>query len=164
MSNTPRTNRRDFLRSASLLSAAAAVPLSTVVTACGIDAQSATITGRSIHWEEIADKLKGPGIYSTQNEGIWTGKAGSHAPQVTVTALGIQATTPHPQGPEEDPGHYVLCHFVEAADGTIFDFRVYTRFDTAGFTTALYVPETYIGSLTVYQYCTKHDLWATPVT
>ncbi|MEM9494157.1 MAG: hypothetical protein AAGC55_33735, partial [Myxococcota bacterium] len=94
---------------------------------------------------------------------IWEGKAGSHAPQVTVATGGggIEALTPHVQGTEEKPGHFITCQFVEGSDGTVFDFRIYTRTDADQVTDFLDVPSTYSGELNVYAYCTEHDLWLT---
>ena len=159
-----KTDRRNFMRSATLLSAAAAVPLVTVQAGCelgdsGLVAQPAG-DPRERAWREMAAELKTAGVYTPDNPGIWAGKEGSHTPQISLVGQGVEALTSHAQGPEDKPGHYILCHFVEGSDGTVFDFRLYTRQALANVTSLLAVPETYSGPVTVYSYCTEHDLWA----
>ncbi|MCG8419077.1 MAG: hypothetical protein MJE77_14170 [Proteobacteria bacterium] len=159
-------SRREFLRSATILSAAAAVPLTTVNSGCVSGSELSREFIGNIFWQEMAGKLKDEGVYSQGNQGMWGGKAGSHVPGYTKNQDGsIVATTMHKQGPPDDAGHYIVCQFVESTDdGTVFDFRLYTRLDDDNVSTTLYVPEDYTGGLKVYSYCTKHDLWENPVT
>jgi superoxide reductase len=161
-----RSNRRDFLRSATLLSTAAAVPMSAIVSACSSGSGSPpagdTVAERSAAWKMLAEPLKLPYVYTMANPGGWVGKEGTHVPQVAADSMGILVTSAHPQGgPTTTEGHYILCQFVEGTDGTIFDFVMYTRLDEDGVSNPLFVPETYKGELRVFQYCTEHDIWMT---
>jgi hypothetical protein len=161
-----RSNRRDFLRSATLLSTAAAVPMSAIVSACSSDSGSApagdSVAERSAAWKLLAEPLKMPYVYTMANPGMWVGKEGSHVPTVAADTMGLLVTSGHPQGaPATTEGHYILCQFVEGLDGTIFDFVMYTRLDNDFVSNPLFVPDTYKGELRVYQYCTEHDLWLT---
>jgi desulfoferrodoxin (superoxide reductase-like protein) len=159
-----RSNRRDFLRSATLLSTAAAVPMSAIMSACSSDSSSGSpgdaMAERSAAWKLLAEPLKMSGVYTLQNPGMWAGKEGSHVPTVAADSMGVLVTSGHAQGaPTTTEGHYILCQFVEGTDGTIFDFVMYTRLDEDFVSNPLFVPDTYKGELRVYQYCTEHDIW-----
>ncbi len=157
------TNRREFLRSAGIISAAAAVPIALVTSGCEVVADSGSIFAVNSGWQEMADKLKSDGVYSTANEGIWAGRSGSHAPQGQRVEGGVIATTMHAQSPEDTPGHFITSQFVEGDDGTVFDFILYTRLDSDNVSSTLFVPPSYTGVVKVYSHCTEHDLWQTTV-
>lgn len=173
------SSRRDFLQSATLLSAAAAVPMSTVLSACSSEGSGGASADDGIQtaWLEITGRLRDPsrtntfGAYTMSDPGIWMGKEGTHVPGAALQQNGtVLATSMHPQGPLDETtgtkdGHYILCHFVESEDEEIFDLVMYTRnFAIPDVKAELYVPPSYRGELRVYQYCTEHDLWYTTVT
>ncbi|WP_428265495.1 hypothetical protein [Haliangium sp.] len=167
MSRKLPSNRRDFLRSATLLSAAAAVPMSAILSGCANDGSGSSDgdpnSERSNAWRLLADSLKMPYVYTAATPGEWVDLVTPHVPVVGNDPMGVQVSSAHFQGaPNTRDGHYILCQFVEGLDGTIFDFVMYTRRDTEGdVSNPLLIPSSYSGQVRVYQYCTEHDLWMT---
>lgn len=132
-------DRREFLKTT-------AVAASAIAVASG----SKVFAGETASYAGI--------VYTEQQQGQWEGKAGSHAPQVTVTDNKVFVVTAHPM---TEP-HFIVRHTVVLADGTVVGAKTFTAADKSEFSVQL--PEGYKGNAYATSFCNMHDLWVTEFT
>lgn len=129
-------NRRDFMKSSLAVSAG-------VLAASVLPASAAENTKANIF------------AYSAANPGRWEGKAGSHAPVITIEGSKVTMETKH--GMSET--HYIVKHSLVTASGevlgeTVFfptDKKAISTFEVTGHHKELYA----------LSFCNLHDLWVT---
>ena len=115
--------------------------------------------GAAAVWVLVAN-LPGNVIYSEAEQGIWQGKAGSHAPVLTTKGDKGIIETKHGMS----PAHYIVRHsIVDHADNVVFrhtfkydDKEAKSSFDLS----LLKKGEKYIA----LSFCNKHDLWMSEVS
>ena len=130
-------NRRDFLKTSLTLGAGV---VATSLTACASDKKEAkATTPKGIY-------------YSKEEQGRWKGKAGSHAPVITVEGKKVTVETKH--GMSE--AHYIVKHTLLNAEGEVLGEKVFTSKDKALSTYELKEVPT---SLVATSFCNLHDLW-----
>ncbi len=130
-------NRRDFMRSS--LVASAGLLATTSIPAIAKE-----------------NSVKNIFAYSASEPGRWEGKAGSHAPVVSVDGNRVTVETKH--GMAEM--HYIVKHTIVTASGEVLGEKVFfpkndkkaiSTFDITGKHTQLYA----------LSFCNLHDLWVT---
>ncbi len=94
-------------------------------------------------------------IYTADNPGKWTGKAGSHAPVVTVDNLSIKVETKHGMSPK----HFIVRHTLVLEDGTVVGAKVFSPADIPLSNYSL--PTGYKGKVYATSFCNLHDFWLT---
>ena len=89
---------------------------------------------------------------------MWEGKAGSHAPEVTIKDGKVEVVTKHPMTAE----HFIVRHTVILADGKVLGGKTFTAKDKPE--SSFDLPKEYKGKLCVTSFCNLHDLWLTETT
>ncbi|MCI5218695.1 MAG: twin-arginine translocation signal domain-containing protein [Candidatus Electrothrix sp. LOE2] len=135
-------DRREFLKTTAVAASAVAVASGTKVFA-GEAAPAAPCAGI---------------IYTEQQQGHWEGKAGSHAPKVTVVDGKVSVVTPHPM----TELHFIVRHTVVLADGKVIGGKTFTHTDTPE--SSFELPAGYKGKACATSFCNLHDLWVTEFT
>lgn len=128
--------RRDFLK-ASLVTSAGLVA-ATVLPASAAENSKANIFA-----------------YTKENQGRWEGKAGSHAPVVTIEGNKVTVETKH--GMSE--AHYIVKHSLLDANGNVLGEQIFFPQDKKAIST--YVIEGKYTELYALSFCNIHDLWVT---
>lgn len=133
-------DRREFLKT-------------TVVAASAV----AVTSGSKVFAGETAASHAGV-VYTEKQQGQWEGKAGSHAPKVTVAEGKVSVVTEHPM----TEAHFIVRHTVVLEDGTVIGGKTFTHADKpeSSFT----LPKDYKGKACATSFCNLHDLWATEFT
>ncbi len=129
-------NRRDFMKTSLVASAG-------LITATVLPASAAENTKANIF------------AYSEKNQGRWAGKAGSHAPVITIDGDKVTMETKH--GMSET--HYIVKHSLLTESGEVLgeniffpsDKKAISTFDVKGHHKELYA----------LSFCNLHDLWVT---
>lgn len=99
-----------------------------------------------------------PGIiYTKDNQGKWEGKAGSHAPEVTVAGGKVAIKTNHPIS----EAHFIVRHSLVLEDGTVVGATTFTPKDTPE--SSYELPGGYKGKIYATSFCNLHDFWLTEV-
>lgn len=96
-------------------------------------------------------------VYTAENPGKWAGKAGSHAPKVTVTGNEVAVVTMHSMS----PAHYIVRQTLVLEDGTYVGAATFKPTDKPESTYEL--PAGYKGKIYVTSFCNLHDFWVTEV-
>ncbi|MCI5131148.1 MAG: desulfoferrodoxin [Candidatus Electrothrix sp. EH2] len=134
------THRREFLKTTAFAASALAVASSSNVFA-----------------DETAASYSGI-VYTEKDQGQWNGKAGSHAPKVTVTDGKVSVVTEHPM----TAPHFIVRHTVVLADGKVIGAKTFTHTDKPESSCDL--PAGYKGKVRASSFCNLHDLWVTEFT
>jgi len=92
-------------------------------------------------------------IYSEKEQGLWDGKAGSHAPVISVDGRKVSVETKHGM----DPDHFIVRHTLVLQDGSLLGGKTFKPGDTAK--SEYELPEGYKGKISATSYCNMHDLW-----
>ena len=129
-------NRREFIKS-SLAVTAGAVALSAVPA----------MASNSSHVNIFA--------YTKENPRRWSGKAGSHAPVVTVKGHTVTVETKHGMS----AGHYIVKHSVVDSQGKVLGENVF--FPDSKKAISTFEIKGSHKDLTALSFCNLHDLWAT---
>lgn len=129
-------NRRDFIKSSLVASAG-------VLAATSIPAIAKENSVKNIF------------AYSTSEPGRWEGKAGSHAPVVTVDGNNVTIETKH--GMAEM--HYIVKHSLVTSSGEVLGEQVFFPKDKKAIST-YEIKEKGI-QLFALSFCNLHDLWVT---
>jgi superoxide reductase len=152
-------NRRDFITKAVVLGAGVfATSLSACESDCKKDKCKTTDEGNQTkckvaHPKEVHHAPKGI-YYSKSNQGRWEGKAGSHAPIVTVEGKKVTVETKHGMS----DAHFIVKHALLNAEGEVLGETVFTSKDKPVSTFELKeVPTTMVAT----SFCNLHDLWVT---
>jgi superoxide reductase len=125
-------DRREFLKT-SLLAAGAAVIVRPA-------------------WASAASGGFPPGvIYTSENQGKWEGKAGSHAPKVEVKGGNVSITTAHPMS----AAHFIVRHTLVAPDGTVIGAKTFSA------VSSYELPAGSAGTFIATSFCNLHDFWLT---
>ena len=128
--------RRDFLKTS--LAASAGLVAATVLPASAADNSKANIFA-----------------YTQEHQGRWEGKAGSHAPVITIEGNKITVETKH--GMSET--HYIVKHSLLDANGNVLGEQIFFPQDKKAIST--YVVEGKHSELYALSFCNIHDLWVT---
>lgn len=91
--------------------------------------------------------------YSTNEPGRWKGKAGSHAPVVSVEGNKVTVETRH--GMAES--HYIVKHTLVTAEGEVLGEKVFSPKDKKA--TSSYEIKGNHKELYALSFCNRHDLW-----
>jgi len=94
-------------------------------------------------------------IYTKDNPGIWKGKEGSHAPEVTVTGSKVAIVTKHPMSDK----HFIVRHTLVLEDGTYVGATTFTPADKPE--SSYELPAGYKGKFYATSFCNQHDFWLT---
>lgn len=128
-------NRRDFLKTALAVSGGLAVS-----TLADVSAEAA----------HFPDGI----IYTADNEGMWKGKAGGHAPVITMNGNNITVTTKHVMTEK----HFIVRHVALSSDGKVLGSKTFSPADKEAVSN-YELPAGYKGKLFVTSFCNQHDLW-----
>jgi superoxide reductase len=134
-------DRREFLKTSAVAASAVAVASGSKVFAA--EAKEACHVGI---------------VYTEQQQGKWEGKAGSHAPKVTVADGKVSVVTVHPM---TEP-HFIVRHTVVLADGTVIGGKTFIHTDKPE--SSFDLPEGYKGKACATSFCNLHDFWVTEFT
>ena len=128
--------RRDFMKKTLAVSAVA-------LTAATIPAMAKANTEANIF------------AYSKENPGRWEGKAGSHAPVITVKGDTVTIETKHGMA----PAHYIVKHTLLSKTGEVLGERVFFTHDKKAVSSF----KIKAGSSDYFalSYCNLHDQWVT---
>lgn len=141
-------NRRNFIKTSLLLTAGVATTLS----ATEEKAKEAPKKEEIKKEEAIAPK----GIfYSSENQGRWKGKNGSHAPVITVDGKKVTIETKH--GMSE--AHYIVKHMLLTTEGEVLGEMVFFPKDKKAIST--FELKEAPKHLVATSFCNLHDLWIT---
>jgi superoxide reductase len=99
-------------------------------------------------------------IYTKENPGKWKGKAGSHAPQISVEGRKVTITTPHPMS----LGHYIVRHTLVLKDGSVAGEQTFFPVKDTKAVSTFELPEGYKSPFYATSFCNLHDLWLTEGT
>lgn len=91
--------------------------------------------------------------YTKEHQGRWEGKAGSHAPVVTIEGNKVTVETKH--GMSE--AHYIVKHSLRDSNGNVLGEQVFFPQDKKAIST--YVIEGKYTELYALSFCNIHDLW-----
>jgi superoxide reductase len=133
-------DRREFLKTSAVAASAVAVASSAPVFAGDPAPSHAGI------------------VYTEQQQGKWQGKAGSHAPKVTVAEGKVSVVTEHPM----TEAHFIVRHTVVLADGTVVGGKTFSAADKPE--SSFDLPADYKGKVCATSFCNLHDLWVTTFT
>jgi len=128
--------RRDFLKGSAVAVSALALGLGTNAFA----SQGASFAGI---------------IYTKDNPGKWSGKVGSHAPEVKVEGGKVMVKTNHPMS----DGHFIVRHTLVLEDGTVVGAATFTSNDKPE--SSYDLPAGYKGKIYATSFCNLHDFWLT---
>ncbi len=131
-------NRRNFLKSSLLLAGGAAV----------------TAGARGAMAGDQANGYPVNIVFTAANPGVWAGKEGSHAPQITVA--GGKATVFTKHGMSEE--HFIVRHTLVTGDGKVLGAKLFSPSDEEA-KSEYALPEGYKGKLYATSFCNKHDFW-----
>jgi len=129
-------NRRDFMKTSLVASAG--------VIAAGVIPASASENTRANIF-----------AYSKENEGRWEGKAGSHAPVISIKGNKVTMETKH--GMSET--HYIVKHSLLTSTGEVLGENVFFPSDKKAIST-FELKESH-KELFALSFCNLHDLWVT---
>ena len=135
--------RRNFMKTSLLLGAGVA---GTSVTALAKEEKKT---------EESNDEkvmLKGL-YYSNDKQGRWKGKAGSHAPVITVDGKKVTIETKH--GMSE--AHYIVKHTLLTTEGEVLGETVFSPKDKKAI--SIFELKEVPTHLIASSFCNLHDLW-----
>jgi superoxide reductase len=96
-------------------------------------------------------------VYTEASPGKWEGKAGSHAPQVSVDGMKVGVATKHPMSEK----HFIVRHTLVAADGTVVGAKTFFPTDAEA-ASSFEVPAA--GTYYATSFCNIHDFWVTEFT
>ena len=96
-------------------------------------------------------------VYTEADQGKWEGKAGSHAPKVSVEELKVGIVTKHPMSEK----HFIVRHTLVAADGTVIGAKTFFPADAEA-SSSFEAPAA--GTYYATSFCNLHDLWVTVIT
>lgn len=117
----------------------------------------ALASGTSVLAHESSASLSGV-VYTEKDQGKWEGKAGSHAPKITVSEGKVSVVTEHPM---TEP-HFIVRHTVVLADGTVIGAKTFSHVDKPE--SSFELPAGYTGKVCATSFCNLHDLWVTEFT
>jgi len=145
-------DRREFLKTTAVAASAVAVASSTTVLAGETAISSAKIS------DGMPPEMPAGIVYTEQQQGQWQGKAGTHAPKVTVADGKVTVVTEHPM---TEP-HFIVRHTVVLANGKVLGGKTFSHTDKA--ISSFDLPAGYKGKICATSFCNLHDLWVTEFT
>ena len=128
--------RRDFLKTS-------------LVTSAGLVAATVLPASAAQDSKEIIF------AYTKEHQGRWEGKAGSHAPVITVEGNKVTVETKHGMS----DAHYIVKHSLRDSNGNVLGEQVFFPQDKKAIST--YVIEGKYTELYALSFCNIHDLWVT---
>jgi len=130
-------NRRNFMKT-SLVTSAGLVAAAVLPASATIDNSKPTIFA-----------------YTQEHQGRWEGKAGSHAPVITIEGNKITMETKHVMS----EAHYIVKHSLIDNNGNVLGEQVFFPHDKKAIST--FVVEGKHNELYALSFCNIHDLWVT---
>ena len=94
-------------------------------------------------------------IYTKDNQGKWNGKAGSHAPEVSVVGSKVTIKTNHSMSET----HFIVRHTLVLEDGTVVGAKTFNP--KVKPESAYELPAGYKGRVYATSFCNLHDFWMT---
>ncbi|MEE9613924.1 MAG: desulfoferrodoxin family protein [Thermodesulfobacteriota bacterium] len=98
-------------------------------------------------------------VYTEAAQGKWEGKAGSHAPKVSVEEGKLTIKTEHPM---TEP-HFIVRHTLVTEAGEVIGEKTFTAGDEEA-ASVFELPSGVEGKLFATSFCNLHDLWLTEVS
>lgn len=99
-----------------------------------------------------------PGIiYTTNDPGMWDGKAGSHAPEITVNGKKVTVVTHHVMS---EP-HYIVRHTLVTPKGKVLGSKTFYPGNDDKAISEYEIQDNISGKLYATSFCNKHDFWIT---
>jgi superoxide reductase len=95
-------------------------------------------------------------VYSKDLPQRWAGKAGLHAPKVTVEDGTVKIVTSHPM----TEAHYIVKHTLVTPEGKVLGDKTFS-FKDAVAESSFTLPAGFKGPLWATSFCNIHDLWLT---
>ena len=95
-------------------------------------------------------------VYTEADPGMWKGKVGSHAPQVSVDGGKVTIETKHGMS----KAHYIVRHTLVTGDGKVVGSKVFTPDDKPVSSYAIPGKGEYYAT----SFCNLHDFWVTKFT
>ena len=140
-------SRRNFMKTSIFIGVAGVV--GTSLTACTSDDEVGS---------EKNNLSKNGILYSSQNQGRWQGKDGSHSPIISVNGKSVTVVTNH--GMSES--HYIVKHTLLSDGGEIIGETVFSPKDKKASSTFELneVPKKLIAT----SFCNLHDMWISEYT
>ena len=138
-------NRRNFLKTTLIVASGFAVS----GTAIAAGNFSPAKKGKSIKFSGI--------IYSEKDQGDWEGKAGSHAPKITMNGSKVTMLTDH--GMSER--HFIVRHTLVTPKGEVLGTQTFYPNEDEKALSTHDLPAGYSGKLYATSFCNKHDFWVT---
>lgn len=129
-------NRRNFLKTS--LATSAGLIAATVLPASATESTDINIFA-----------------YTKEHQGRWEGKAGSHAPIITIEGNKVTVETKH--GMSE--AHYIVKHSLLDSNGNVLGEQIFFPRDAKAIST--YVIDGNYKELYALSFCNIHDLWVT---
>jgi len=120
----------------------------------GVGVVGASLTGCTSEDGEKSKHSLPKGIfYSSDNQGRWKGKEGSHSPIITVNGNTITVETKH--GMSEV--HYIVKHTLLTEGGEVLGETVFSPKDEKAISTfnLKQIPKYFVAT----SFCNLHDLW-----
>jgi superoxide reductase len=93
--------------------------------------------------------------YTQEHQGRWEGKAGSHAPVITIEGNKVTLETKH----EMSDVHYIVKHSLLDSSGNVLGEQIFFPQNKKAIST--YVIEGKYTELYALSFCNIHDLWVT---
>jgi superoxide reductase len=138
-------NRRNFIKS-------------TLVVASGLAISGTAFAKGNLPAPKKEKSPKFSGIiYSAKDQGDWEGKAGSHAPKITMNGSKVTILTDH--GMSER--HFIVRHTLVTPKGEVLGTQTFYPNEDEKALSTHDLPEAYSGKLYATSFCNKHDFWVT---
>lgn len=96
-------------------------------------------------------------IYSENDEGYWEGKAGSHAPKITINGSNVTILTEHGMSDR----HFIVRHTLVTPQGEVLGTRTFYPNEDEKAVSTHDLPAGFSGKLYATSFCNKHDFWVT---
>ena len=96
-------------------------------------------------------------IYTSENEGKWAGKAGSHAPEIEISGRTVRIRTIHPMSME----HYIVRHTLVLENGQVVGEKTFDPAKDKQVESTHELPAGYTGRIIATSFCNQHDFWLT---
>ncbi len=139
------SNRRNFIKT-------------TLLVASGMVVTGTVFGGGNFPPAKKVKSPKLPGIiYSNNDQGDWEGKAGSHAPKITLNGSKVTLLTDH--GMSER--HFIVRHTLVTPKGEVLGTQTFYPNEDEKAISTHDLPAGYSGRLYATSFCNKHDFWVT---
>lgn len=119
----------------------------------GVGIAGASLTACTSENKKPKNNLSKGILYSSENQGRWQGKDGSHAPAISVNGKTVTVETNH--GMSES--HYIVKHSLLSESGEILGETIFSPKDDRAIST--FELKDIPTELTATSFCNLHDMW-----